>query len=119
MKMHDECMYIQNMCNEHMNHQNTCDKHTNGLNPIQRVQMINPTSTQATQTHTTTKLTNKQYETHTTIKLHGETIPMTILAGLLLDHASPSKLTRSINVGPPSSSSTLVVLTHVALDPSK
>ena len=28
---------------------------------------------------------------HTTIKLHEETIPMTILAGLLLDPASPSK----------------------------
>ena len=38
-----------------------------------------------------TKLPNKQYELHTTIKLHGETVPMTILAGLLLDLASPSK----------------------------
>ena len=37
------------------------------------------------------KLPNKQYETHTTIKLHGETIHMTILPGLLLDLASPSK----------------------------
>ena len=37
------------------------------------------------------KLPNKQYETHRTIKLHGETIPMTILAGTLLDLASPSK----------------------------
>ena len=38
-----------------------------------------------------TKLPNKQYETHTTVKLHGETVPMTILAGILLDLASPSK----------------------------
>ena len=38
-----------------------------------------------------TKLPNKQYETHTTIKLHGEPISMTILAGLLLDLASPRK----------------------------
>ena len=38
-----------------------------------------------------TKLPNNQYETHTTTKLHGETVPMTILAGLLLDLASPSK----------------------------
>ena len=38
-----------------------------------------------------TKLPNKQYETHTTIKLHGETVAMTILAGLLIDVASPSK----------------------------
>ena len=37
------------------------------------------------------KLPNKQYETQTTIKLHVETIPMTIMAGLLLDLASPSK----------------------------
>ena len=43
----------------------------------------NDQSDKQTQTQTTTKLTNKQYETHTTIKLHGETIPMTILAGLL------------------------------------
>ena len=56
--------------------------------------MINLMSTQATQTCTTTKLPNKQYETHTTIKFHGETIPMTILAGILLDLASPSKLSR-------------------------
>ena len=54
--------------------------------------MINLTSAQATQTHTMMKLPNKQYETHTTIKIHGETIPMTILAGLVLDLASASKL---------------------------
>ena len=47
-------------------------------------------SAQGTQTCTTMKLPNKQYKTHTTIKLQGETIPMTILAGLLLDLASPS-----------------------------
>ena len=37
------------------------------------------------------KLPNKQNGTQTTIKLYVETIPMTILAGLLLDLASPSK----------------------------
>ena len=58
---------------------------------VQLIQMINLMSTQATKMHTMTKLPNKQYETHTTIKLHGETVPMTILAGLLLDLASPSK----------------------------
>ena len=40
--------------------------------------------------HMMMKLPNKHYKTHTTIKLHGETVPMTILAGLLLDPASPS-----------------------------
>ena len=48
-------------------------------------------SAQATQTCMMRKLHNKQYETHTTIQLHGKTVPMTILAGLLLDLASPSK----------------------------
>ena len=48
-------------------------------------------STQATQTQMMMKLPNKHYETHTTIKLHGETIPMTILAVLRLDPVSPSK----------------------------
>ena len=38
-----------------------------------------------------TKLPNKQYETQTTIKLHGEIIPITILPGLLLDLATPRK----------------------------
>ena len=46
---------------------------------------------QGKQTHMMMKLAHKQYETQTTIKLHVETIPMTILAGLLLDLASPSK----------------------------
>ena len=53
--------------------------------------MINPMIMQATQTCTMMKPPNKQYETHTAIQLHGETIPMTILAGLLIDLASPSK----------------------------
>ena len=44
--------------------------------------MINLMSVQATQAHMITKLPNKHYETHTTIKLYGETVPMTILAGL-------------------------------------
>ena len=57
--------------------------------------MINLTSAQATQTHTIMKLCNKQYETHTTLKLHGEPIPMTILAGLLLYLASPNKFDKN------------------------
>ena len=80
--------------------------------------MIDLTSTQAAQTRTMMKLPNKHYKTHTTIKLHGETVPMTIVAGLL-DLASPANLARSINVGLPSSFSTSMVLTHVVLDPSK
>ena len=54
--------------------------------------MINLMSMQATLTCMMMKLPNKQYETHTTTKLQGETVTMTILAGLLLDVASPSKL---------------------------
>ena len=50
---------------------------------------------QATQTCMITKLPNKHYGTHTTIKLHGETVPMTMLAGLLLDLVSPSKYNKT------------------------
>ena len=81
--------------------------------------MINPMSVQATQTCTMMKLPNKQYETHTTIKFHGETVPMSILPGLLLDHASPSKFGKIHQCRMPSSFSTLIVVTHVVLDPSK
>ena len=66
-----------------------CDECMNSLNQL--IQMIILTSVQATQTCMTMKLPNKQYKTQTEIKLHGETIPMTILAGLLLDLASPCK----------------------------
>ena len=38
-----------------------------------------------------TKLPIKQYKTHITIKLHGETIPTMILARSLQDLSSPSK----------------------------
>ena len=58
---------------------------------IRLIQMINLTSAQVTQTHMMTKLPNKQYNTHTTIKLRGEAISMTILAGVLLDLASSTK----------------------------
>ena len=53
--------------------------------------MINPMSAQATRTCMMMKLPNKHYKTHTTIRLYGDTVPMTILAGLLLDLVSPSK----------------------------
>ena len=39
----------------------------------------------------TTKLPSKQYETHTTLRLHGETIHTMILARSLQDLPSPSK----------------------------
>ena len=82
--------------------------------------MINLTSAQATQTHMMTKLPNKHYKTHTTIKLHGETVPMTILAGLLLDLVSPSKFDKIHQCRTTQFKfSTLLVLTHVVLDPSK
>ena len=59
---------------------------------VRLIQTINLMNMQATQTHTMMKLPHKHYKTHTTIELHGETIPMTILAGLLLDLVSPSKV---------------------------
>ena len=58
------------------------------------------------------KLSIKQYETHTTIKFHGETIPTMIFP-------VKANLVRSTNVGPSSSTSTLVVLTHVVPHPPK
>ena len=54
-------------------------------------QMTNPVSTQATQIHMMTILPNKQYETHTNIKLHGTTVHTMLLARSFQDHASPSK----------------------------
>ena len=38
-----------------------------------------------------TKLPNKQYETHTAIKLHGKTAHTIVLARSFQDHVSPSK----------------------------
>ena len=46
---------------------------------------------QAIQTCMTMKLPMKQYETHTTTKLHGETIPTLILARSLHDLPSQGK----------------------------
>ena len=46
---------------------------------VEIIQMTNLASSQATQAHMMTKLPTKQYKTHTTIKLHGETIPTMIL----------------------------------------
>ena len=53
----------------------------------------------------------KHYKTHTTTKIHGETIPTVILARSHQDQPVPVNLVRLTNVGLPSSSSTLVVLT--------
>ena len=53
--------------------------------------MTNLASVQVTQRCTMTKLPIKQYQMHTTIKLHGETIPTMILARSLQDLPSSSK----------------------------
>ena len=46
---------------------------------------------QVTWTCMMTKLPIKQYETHTTIKLHGKNIHTMVLARSFQDHAIPSK----------------------------
>ena len=61
--------------------------------------MTNLASVQATQTCTMTKLPNKHNETHTTIKLHGKTIPTMALARSFQDHASPSKFGKTHQCG--------------------
>ena len=55
--------------------------------------MTNPASVQVTQPCMTNKLSTpiKQYKTHTTIEIHGETIPTMILARSPQDLYSPSK----------------------------
>ena len=64
---------------------------------------------QVTQPCMMTKLPIIQYKTHTTLRLHGETIPTMILARSLQDLPSPK--VRFTNVGLLNSSSMLVVLT--------
>ena len=51
-------------------------------------------SVHGTQPGTMTKLPIKQYKRHATIKLHGETIPIMILARSFQDLPSPSKFGR-------------------------
>ena len=53
--------------------------------------MTNLASVQATQSLMTMKLPMKQYETHTTIKLHGDTILTMILARPFQDLPSQGK----------------------------
>ena len=89
-------MYKQpNVCDKCMNDQ----MHVTSVQMIQTyvqlIQMTNPVSMQATRTHTMMKLPIKQYETHTTIKLHGEIIPSTILARSLQDLPSQGKFRKS------------------------
>ena len=60
-------------------------------NLCQFLHMTNPAIMRVTQPHTMTKLPIKQYQMHTTIKLHGETIPTMIMARSLQDLPSPSK----------------------------
>ena len=47
-----------------------------------------------------TELTIKHYETHTTTRIHGETMPTVILARSLQDQPSPSKLDRMSSTTP-------------------
>ena len=58
---------------------------------VQLIQRIDLASTRATQSHTMMKLPIKQYKTHTNNKIHGETVPMLILMGLLLVHSGQGK----------------------------
>ena len=51
--------------------------------------MTNQASTQIPQPHMATKLPIKHYKTHTTTKIHGETIPTVILATSHQDQPSP------------------------------
>ena len=53
--------------------------------------MPNPASMQVASPGMMNKLPIKQYKTHTTLRLHGETIPTRILARSLQDLPSPSK----------------------------
>ena len=82
--------HVQGMTNVQVTE--TCVTHAHmAQTHIELIQMTDPASVQATQSHTMMKLPIKQSETHTNNKIHGETIPMTILAGLLLDHSSEGK----------------------------
>ena len=53
--------------------------------------MTNRASSQVTQRCMATKTPIKHYETHTTTKIHGETIPTVILARSHQDQPSPIK----------------------------
>ena len=60
------------MCTMNVQTTKTCVTNVQTVQTHARlIQTINPMTMQATQTCTMTKLPNKQYETHTTIKLHG------------------------------------------------
>ena len=85
---------------------------------VRLIQTINPTSVQATPTCMMTKLPKKQYETHNNKIKWGNCSHDNPWQDYSLILPVPAYLTRSINVGPPSSRSTLVVLTHIVLDPS-
>ena len=79
------------MCNEHTHIQNMCDVYEQFEPTYSNDQSDKCASNTNMHDNETTKLPNTQYKTHTAIKLHGETIPMTILEGLLLDLATPCK----------------------------
>ena len=86
---------------------------------IQLIQRTNQARAKATQTHTMTELPIKQYKTHTTIKLYGNTIPTMILARSLQDLPSQGKFGKSHQCGTSRSTSMFVVLTHVVPHPQK
>ena len=66
-----------------------------------------------------TKLPIKQYQEHTTLKIYGETNLNMILARSFQNLPSPREFGKFTNVGLPSSTSTLVVLTHEVAHPPK
>ena len=91
------------MCNQGMHNKWSCTTNIQVIKTcVTNIQMIktyiqfihttNPASAHVTQPCTMTKLPIKQYQMHTTIKLHSETIPTMILARSLQDLPSPSKL---------------------------
>ena len=63
---------IQNMHDEHTNHQNVHDECMNGSNPCTTHSKDQSDKHTSNMNMYDSKTTNKQYETHKTIKLHGQ-----------------------------------------------
>ena len=85
--------------------------------------MTNRASTQETQPCMATKLPIKHYKTHTTTKIHGETIPTVILARSHQDQPSPSKFAKIHQCGTSQFKfyigGTYLVITHEVPHPPK
>ena len=77
-------IHSQGMCNKWTHTTNIQVTKTSTANMqviksyVQLIQMTKLVSAQVTQTSVMTKLPIKHYETHTTTKIHGETIPTMI-----------------------------------------